>query len=310
MSSTIDTFGIIESSGKEIVILIDFSALFLRMSYAMLEELQKSAFEDWGMVKHALMGNILDFKKRFPRAKVVIATDTKESGKYWRHVIFPNYKGNRTQESTIPREILRARSTELRDELTSATPWKIVEVPQAEADDIIGVLAKTSLLKDAIKIVFSSDKDFIQLIDENVYVYDPLKRIIVDEADPKLFLFRQIIKGDLGDAVPNIYSPIDILVNKTGRQPPVRETKVNEMYYLMKEKGMLEFKNAYLTERNTTERFVENRRLVDLACIPQEMVSKIEMAYQNANASGNYNGFLEFCRKNNLSELLGRAQEL
>ncbi len=49
-----------------------------------------------------------------------------------------------------------------------------------EADDVIGYCAK-HIFKDNKTTIMSTDKDFLQLVDENIKVYSPTKKKMYDE---------------------------------------------------------------------------------------------------------------------------------
>ncbi len=78
-----------------------------------------------------------------------------------------------------------------------------------EADDVISWLGKTIPGK---KIIISVDRDFIQLVAEDISYYNPIKKLLVDshnfketyEVDPKEYLYYKAIIGDVSDNIPGI----------------------------------------------------------------------------------------------------------
>ena len=78
-----------------------------------------------------------------------------------------------------------------------------------EADDVISWLGKTIPGK---KIIISVDRDFIQLVAEDISYYNPIKKQLVDshnfketyEVDPKEYLYYKAIIGDVSDNIPGI----------------------------------------------------------------------------------------------------------
>ena len=60
-------------------------------------------------------------------------------------------------------------------------PVKVVSIDKVEADDIIAYMSKDMAKRfDTKSYIVSSDKDFLQLVDENVTVYRPIEREFYD----------------------------------------------------------------------------------------------------------------------------------
>jgi DNA polymerase-1 len=90
-----------------------------------------------------------------------------------RHSIFKEYKANRPE---MPGEL--AQQLPHIRQIISSFHIKIFEVPGYEADDLIGTIAKKTAQKGAKVFIVTPDKDMLQLLDENIKVYDPCKREI------------------------------------------------------------------------------------------------------------------------------------
>ncbi len=86
----------------------------------------------------------------------------------FRHRQFPDYKATREKMpddlgAQIPRVL----------ELFEAFRVPVVEIPGQEADDVIGSLARQAADRGFDVYIVSGDKDFYQLIDEHVMLYNP-----------------------------------------------------------------------------------------------------------------------------------------
>jgi len=90
----------------------------------------------------------------------------------FRHQMFKEYKANREAfpEDLVP-QLNRIK------EIIDAFGIKRIEIPGLEADDIIGTIAK-KFSKEGWKVVcITNDKDYYQLVDENVILYKPGRNI-------------------------------------------------------------------------------------------------------------------------------------
>ena len=92
-------------------------------------------------------------------------------------------------------------------------PVKTCSIDKVEADDIIAYFSKI-IPKDPLDKVFivSSDKDFIQLVNENVIVYRPMEKeyyteqTVIDKykMSPKNFILHKTLLGDNSDKVKGV----------------------------------------------------------------------------------------------------------
>ena len=152
--------------------------------------------------------------------RTVIVFDGK-GGSNRRRKIFPEYKMgrkmsvrlNRTTGVSLTREdehkMMIAQLNRVIEYL-ECLPLTITNVENVEADDVIGYCAK-HLFKDKVTIM-STDKDFLQLVDNRIKVYSPTKKLMYDEErikneygiDAKNFLLYRTLDGDKSDGIPGI----------------------------------------------------------------------------------------------------------
>ena len=153
--------------------------------------------------------------------RTIIGFDGK-GGSNRRRKIFPEYKMgrkmsvrlNRTTGVSLTREdehkMMIAQLNRVIEYL-ECLPLTITNVENIEADDVIGYCAK-HLFKDSKSTIMSTDKDFLQLVDENIKIYSPTKKLMYDEErikneygiDAKNFLLYRIMDGDKSDGIPGI----------------------------------------------------------------------------------------------------------
>ena len=92
-------------------------------------------------------------------------------------------------------------------------PVKTCSIDKVEADDIIAYFSRV-IPKDPLDKVFivSSDKDFIQLVNENVIVYRPMEKeyyteqTVIDKykMSPKNFILHKTLLGDNSDKIKGV----------------------------------------------------------------------------------------------------------
>lgn len=140
------------------VILVDAMNLIKRQQHTH-QELASSDGDETGIL-HGVLSNVLFFNKMFPEHAMVFAF---EGGRTWRHELSDEYKANREAHE------LEDQLKQLRDTL-DIFGIKNVSMDGFEADDIIGFLT-TGLVKNGAEVlIYSSDKDFFQLITDKVKV--------------------------------------------------------------------------------------------------------------------------------------------
>ena len=206
------------------MILLDFSQTMIGSFMAMGKG---SIVVEEDLLRHTVLNSIRQYKHQFRHVDhggFVICCD---SPKNWRKESFPEYKANRKKRRetdstdwTSLFEFLHQMIADLREYF----PYKVMRVERAEADDIIAVLTQEEM-KNPTTII-SSDKDFIHLQKyEGVQQWSPLTKSFV-KGNPEESLWEKLIKGDVGDGVPNILSSDDTLVTEGKRQRPVSKKKM------------------------------------------------------------------------------------
>ena len=224
------------------------------------------------LVRHMVLNSLRGHNKKFRKeyGEMVIACDSKN---VWRREIFPNYKAGRKatrEKSEHDWDAIFSMLHNIKDEIRSFLPYKVIELETAEADDIIATLVKKIQNQvgpnhEKKVLILSGDKDFIQLHGPNVKQYNPvLNKFVGKGEDPVIYIKEHILKGDRSDGVPNVLSDDNVFIEGR-RQRPLSKKKidawVNEVFMTFTEE---EQKN-----------YSRNRRLIDLSCIPPELEEKI-----------------------------------
>ena len=152
-------------SGRPVLTLIDASGYIFR-AYHAIQHLSTSR----GVPTNAVYGftrMLLKTLREFDPTHVALAFD-KESRK-GRQAIDPTYKAHReaTPPDLVPQFGLIRRVVEALD-------LPVLEFEGWEADDVIGTVAHRAREAGFDVFVITGDKDFVQLLDEGVRLYDPM----------------------------------------------------------------------------------------------------------------------------------------
>jgi 5'-3' exonuclease len=99
-----------------------------------------------------------------------------------RRTIFPGYQlGRESNPSFAENEAFVLEGIRQFIEAAACLPMEILRGVNTEADDLVAALV-TQSDAPAVRIA-STDRDFLQLVDERVSVYSPVKRIVIDPSN-------------------------------------------------------------------------------------------------------------------------------
>jgi hypothetical protein len=248
------------------------------------------------LIRHMILKSIHHIILKYKQeGNLIISCD---SNNYWRKDIFPYYKIGRKksrEESLINWTEMYKYMRKIKQEIADNFSYPIIEVDGAESDDIIGVLVRKFSKDDKI-LILSRDKDFVQLQKyPNVSQYSSVDKKFYYSENPSKDLFEKIIKGDAGDSIPNIFSPLDSIALSI-RQKPAHQKKIDLWWEEKKIPDELK------------ERFDLNKKLIDLTQTPDIIQEKILESYEsqiNKKKKNLMNYFIE----HNLSNLLTDIQD-
>ena len=113
---------------------------------------------------YGILGLLPRLKKKYPDGRFIMVWDG--AGPTWRSKVFPEYKAARGKASP---EIKEARAAIIQQIPAVSAIMATLGIPNIrlnglEADDVIGMLSWMFLKRDIRPVVYSSDKDFIQLM--------------------------------------------------------------------------------------------------------------------------------------------------
>ena len=284
------------SENNKKLFLLDAFALIYRAYFAFANN---HRINSKGLNTSAVLGftnTLLEVLKKEKPSHIAVVFDTPEPTV--RHVEFTEYKANRE---------------EMPDDLRLAIPYiiKVIEgfnisvigKPGYEADDVIGTLAKMAEKQGFTTYMMTPDKDYGQLVSENIFIYKPARLgngvevMGINEVCKKWDIKNvdQLIDilGLMGDKVDNIPG-----IPGVGEKTAIQLVKdFGTIENLIENTDKLKGKLKEKVEQNK-EKAIQSKWLATIICnVPVEFDEKaLEMAEPNREALRELFNELEFRR--------------
>lgn len=237
------------------LLIIDLSNFIHRAFYGI-----KPLFNKNGIQTNAVYGvasMIFNLLKHTHPSHVIVALDSK--GRNNRNDLFEEYKNNRKEK---PQELKDQIPLVL--EMIRKMQFCSLEFHGEEADDVIGSLVKRE--KDNFTNIFiaSSDKDLMQLISNNIYMFDSMKNLLYNKERvfeklgvyPKDVIDYLALVGDKSDNVPGVQGigpkTASNLINNIGKLETIYDNLNDIKSLKVKEKLINEKDNAFLSKKLVT----------------------------------------------------------
>lgn len=295
------------------MILVDYSQVALSNILSFQRELKGTDSEVKNLIRHVVLSTLKSYKKKYGKeyGEMVICCDGR---KYWRRDIFPHYKAGRKkarENSDLNWTLIFDTMSEIRNDIATHFPYKVVHLEHSEADDVIAVLAKWTqtnglitqgLFEEPQKVlILSSDGDFIQLQKwDNINQYSPMqkKQIKANQREVYEKYITHVVKaGD--DGIPNILSKDDVFVIGE-RQKSVSAKRLAEFLEI----GFDACKND--DERRNWHR---NVQLIDFEHIPEHVSKDIIDTYVNSKPTGDKMAIMNYLIENKCRLLLDELED-
>lgn len=291
------------------MILLDFGGV-MHSTIAVELENSKATTCDISFLRYLILNSIRATNVKFSKTygELVICVDSPHS---WRKKFFPFYKANRSAsraKSIIDWNSIFDMVNQIVEEITENLPYRVIKLPELEADDIIGILAlnydkvcRLNVLDEYEKqcLIVSNDKDFAQLdILKHVKRYSPRQAIFKKEAYPEQYLLEHILNGDKSDGIPNVKSLADSFVRNT-RQKPITSKFIQSV--------VTDGENALSTEEKL--RYADNATLIDLTKIPDKYVQPVIDMFLQQKPKKNSIKLMQYFASKSLKKLLDKIED-
>jgi len=155
-------------SEKKKLFLLDAMALVYRAYFAFSKN---HRINSKGLNTSAMLGftnTLFEVLRNEKPTHIAVATDM--MAPTVRHIDFVEYKANREK---MPEDL--AASLPYIDRILKAFNIPLLGVEGYEADDVIGTLAKRAEKEGFLTYMMTPDKDFGQLVSENIFMYKPAR---------------------------------------------------------------------------------------------------------------------------------------
>jgi len=298
-----------------------------------------------GMVLTIVFNSLKKSNEQFGAQHCVACFDSYS----WRKKVYPEWKADRkkdydtmTPKKKEEEEVIKKVLTDVSEFLKNNTNVTVLERGGIEADDFIARWVQLHNDESFKHVIVSADGDFKQLVRDGVDLFDPIRNILysmdgvfyqdgkrkgkntpvvtkygqewkikynkktgeVETLEPQWEIFKICIRG-----VKN---------NTKSAFPRVYETKMRKAF---NDKGGLEWNNFINqhwgpedARQSVRERYEFNRTLMDLNCLPKDIVIQIDEAVYEALGKerkrmvGAY--FERFCGRYGLDRLSSRPQNI
>jgi DNA polymerase-1 len=199
------------------VLIVDSMNTFIR-SFAMLQSMNPQGHHTGGLV--GFLRSLGFLMRTIDPTRIICVFDGQASSSS-RKNIDPEYKANRNIKRITNWEIFDDKDDEFQSmtmqmgrlvEYLQCLPLTLISIDKIEADDTISYLAQKFRDNNKKVTIVSSDKDFLQIVDENIEVYSPIKKKIYGKKEvqeelgmiPENYLIMKALLGDNSDNLTGI----------------------------------------------------------------------------------------------------------
>jgi DNA polymerase-1 len=201
------------------VLIIDSMNMFIR-GFSVLNYLNENGHHVGGLIGYLRsLGHCI---KLINPTRVILVFDGMGSTTNKKN-LYPEYKGNRNLTKITNWEIFENKNDE-RESMTNQMvrliqylqrlPVTLISIDKIEADDSIAYLSKELYKKspDSKVTIVSSDNDFLQLVNDRITVYSPIKKKFYYRNDfiqeynilPENYILMKTVLGDKSDNLPGV----------------------------------------------------------------------------------------------------------
>ena len=193
----------------------------------------------------------------------------------------PNYKGQRTYED---KDDFNRQRNDIIDILKKFFPFTITRHKDYECDDIINHLASVTHKDDNITII-SSDTDFIQSVNENIKLYNPVRKNFISSTEYDYVSWKSLV-GDKSDNIEGFKGIGDKKAKK-----------------LLMEQDKLE---AFLSNEDNLKKYNRNKFMIKFHTLNKEEIENI--SYSLIKEKPDWSSLKDVFNNYEFSSLVGKEK--
>lgn len=199
------------------VLIVDSMNTFIR-SFAMLQSINPKGHHTGGLV--GFLRSLGFLARTIDPTRIICVFDGQASSSS-RKSINPQYKATRNIKRITNWELFDDKDDEFASmtmqmhrlvEYLQCLPLTLISIDKVEADDTISYLAQKFAANEKKVTIVSSDKDFLQIVDQNIEVYSPIKKKTYQKKDieqeigllPENYLIMKALLGDDSDNLSGV----------------------------------------------------------------------------------------------------------
>lgn len=255
------------------VLIVDALNTFMR-SYAAIPTMDDNGNHIGGMA--GFLKSVGYAIKTFKPTRVLLVFDGK-GGSQRRRKIYKEYKANRKPPTRLNRQYDMTTDEQEKEnmkyqlvslvEMVECLPVSILALDNIEADDVIAYFSELVTKNGGNSIIYSTDKDFLQMVSETVKLYNPVKKKTFDVnmvletygVHPSNFVFYRSLLGDKSDNIGGIKGAGEKTVLKY--IPELAESNVEVDLHLLEQKYIDIKKKPQLVKNILDNSSIVNRNL-------------------------------------------------
>jgi DNA polymerase-1 len=203
-------------------------------------------------------------------------------------------------------------------ELIHELPMSTMIYDGVEADDVMGYIATQLLKEDEQAVLMSTDKDFLQLVNEKTIVWSPTKKKIYNKQtlkeeyglESQNMLIYRVLDGDKSDGIPGVKGiGIKTLLKRFPEIAGEEKISIEKLLELAEEGKKTSKIKLFDNILNSKEQLLMNQRLMQLKdpVIPGDTKLKIMEVFDEPLKPVNKLGFFKVCMKykviNNMGDI-------
>ncbi|MEO8210918.1 MAG: DNA polymerase I, partial [bacterium] len=230
--------------------LIDAMAMIYRAYFAMIST---PLINSKGKNTSAVFGFTNSLVKILEEEKpehIAVCFDT--AAPTFRHKEFPKYKAQRQEIPTdMPWQIGKVK------EVIKAFSIPMIELDGYEADDIIGTLVRQAEKEKIHSYMVTPDKDFMQLVSENVFMYKPARNLYGSKMSEVEIIDIEGVKRKFGVEPSKVIEVLGLMGDMSDNIPGIKGVGEKTAMSLIQEFGSIE--NMYVNiDKITKPKLKEN----------------------------------------------------